>query len=85
MHVGRGQETIAMGNSHGQSKFLKNDLEKINRKLRPERQKLPNQFLPTLKAVSEHHAQQPSPLSILYFGFDLNYNVSNMQYIIHKM
>ena len=65
--------------------FLKNDLEKINRKLRPERQKLPNQFLPTLKAVSEHHAQQPSQLSILYFGFDLNCNVSNMQYIIHKM
>ena len=23
MHVGRGQETIAMGNSHGQSKFPK--------------------------------------------------------------
>ena len=39
--------------------FLKNDLEKINRKLRLERQKLPNQFLPTFKVVSEHHAQQP--------------------------
>ena len=65
--------------------FLNNDLEKINRKLRPEVQKLPNQFLPTFKAVSEHHAQQSSKLSILYFGFDLNCNVSNMQYIIHQM
>ena len=37
--------------------FLKNDLEKINRKLRPELQKLPNQFLPKFKTVFEHHAQ----------------------------
>ena len=65
--------------------FLKNDLEKINRKLRPEYQKLPKQFLPTFKAVPEHHVPQPSKLSILYFGFDLNCNVSNVQYIIHKM
>ena len=65
--------------------FLNNDLEKINRKLRPELQKLPNQFLPTFKAVSEHHAQQPRQLSMLHFGFDQKCNVSNMQYIIHKM
>ena len=65
--------------------FLKNDLKKINRKLRLELQKLPNQFLPIFKAVSKHHAQQPSHLTILYFVFDQNCNVSNMQYIIHKM
>ena len=66
--------------------FLKNDLEKVNRKLRQEYQKLCNQFLPTfIKAVSGHHAQQPSKLSILNFGFELDCNVSNMQYIIHKM
>ena len=61
--------------------FLKTDLEKINRKLRLELQI----YATTFKAVSEHNAQQPSQLSILYFGFDLNCNVSNMQYIIHKM
>ena len=59
--------------------FLKNDLEKINEKLRPELQKLRNQFLRKFKAVFEHRAQQPSKLLILYFAFHLNFNVSNMQ------
>ena len=69
MHVGRGQEIIAMGNSHGQSKFPK----KWSGKDKQETQ------------AGTPHAQQPSQLTILYFGFDLNCNVSNMQYIIHKI
>ena len=41
MHVGREQGTAMVSLN-----FLKNDLEKINKKLRLELQKLPNQFLP---------------------------------------
>ena len=46
---------------------------------------LPTQFLPKFKDDFEHQAQQRINLSILHFAFDLNCNVSNMHYIIHKM
>ena len=59
--------------------LLKNDSEKINGKLKPELQKLHNQFLHKFKAVFEHQAQQPRKLSILYFAFHWNFNVSNIQ------
>ena len=58
--------------------FPKNDLEKINETLRPDLQKLRNQFLPKFKAVFEHQAQQPSKLLILHFAFHLNCNVGKM-------
>ena len=61
--------------------FLKVDLEKTKKTL----QKLPNQFLPKFFAVFEYQAKQPSKLPILYFVFDLNCNVSNMQYLIHNV
>ena len=61
--------------------FLKNDWEKINRKL----QKLQNHFLPKFKPVFEHQAIQPSKPLTLYILFDLKCNVCNVQYIIHNM
>ena len=70
-----------MGNSHGHSKFPKSWFGKDIKKL----QKLPNQFLPKFLAVFEYQTKQPSKLSILYFVFDLNCNVSNMQYLIHNV
>ena len=74
-HTGRGQETVVMGNSHGQSKFPKkwfgNDKEE-NQAGTSNITLGWNQFLLKFKAVFEDQAQQPSKLSILCFAFDLN-------------
>ena len=84
MHVGREQETVVMGNSHGQSKFSKKLFGKDKQETQAGTSKI-TQPVFTLRLLFEHQSQQPSKLSILYFAFDLNCNVSNMQYIIHKM
>ena len=84
MHVGREQETVVMGNSHGQSKFSKKLFGKDKQETQAGTSKITQPAF-TLRLLFEHQAQQPSKLSILYFAFDLNCNVSNMQYIIHKM
>ena len=86
MHVGRGQETVVMGNSHGQSKSPKKWFGKDKQETQNGTSKITQPTF-TLRLFFEHQTQEPSKLStsILYSEFDLNCNVSNMQYIIHKM
>ena len=84
MDVVREEEIVVIGNSHGQSKFPKKWFGKDKQETQARTSKI-NQPIFTLRLLFEHQAQQPSKLSILYFAFDLNCNVSNIQYIIHKM
>lgn len=45
------------------------------------REKMFNQFLLKLILAFGHQAKEPKGLSVLYFLFDLNLNISNLQYV----
>ena len=57
MHVNRGQETVVMGNSHGQSKFPNKWFGKDKQENQARTSKFTigwNQFLAKFKAAFEH-------------------------------